>query len=297
MDSRSQTPSNESRDPQEGQSKPAPIPPSFYSVHPSPSASPSGPQPFAQWLRKVPGFRSGTRWKQIVAFLAYVLIATWLVQTPRNNALGVLGLLSLGAILLATNGFGLRTHMPLFRSANRFAVGGAWTALVLAMFVTTALAFPAPSTKSSGQGTGPSPTDVAQAPSPSPVVAAAVTPSPSPSPKPSPTPSPSPSPSPKPTPTPPPPPPPSQAPPPPPVAFNSCGAPSNPWHYNFCPSNAGKYIYNPDPDICSYFSCIPSFWKSTLGYVDECNDGTYSHSGGRQGACSYHGGEMRPLWD
>jgi hypothetical protein len=30
--------------------------------------------------------------------------------------------------------------------------------------------------------------------------------------------------------------------------------------------------------------------------VAECNDQMYSHSGGRQGACSYHGGEMRPLY-
>jgi hypothetical protein len=30
--------------------------------------------------------------------------------------------------------------------------------------------------------------------------------------------------------------------------------------------------------------------------VDECHDGTYSHSGGRSGACSYHGGELRPLY-
>jgi hypothetical protein len=31
--------------------------------------------------------------------------------------------------------------------------------------------------------------------------------------------------------------------------------------------------------------------------VVECNDGTYSHSGGRSGTCSTHSGVMRPLWD
>jgi len=74
---------------------------------------------------------------------------------------------------------------------------------------------------------------------------------------------------------------------------STCGAPANPWGYNLC---SGQFIYSPPSNLCQYFNCIPSFWKSTLGYVDECRDGTYSHSGGRQGACSYHGGELRPLF-
>jgi hypothetical protein len=84
------------------------------------------------------------------------------------------------------------------------------------------------------------------------------------------------------------------APPPPPAApaFNYCGAPANPWHYNFC---AGNVITAVPSSFCSYFPCIPSFWKQVNGYAEECVDGKYSHSGGRQGACSYHAGEMRPL--
>jgi len=82
------------------------------------------------------------------------------------------------------------------------------------------------------------------------------------------------------------------APQPPPPAFNYCGAPANPWHYNFC---AGNVIYAVPPDFCGYFPCIPSFWKSTNGYAEECVDGMYSHSGGRSGACSYHDGELRAL--
>jgi hypothetical protein len=76
------------------------------------------------------------------------------------------------------------------------------------------------------------------------------------------------------------------------VTANLCGAPTNPWGYNFC---GGSPVTSPASDFCNYFNCIPSFWESTLGYVDECNDGTYSHSGGRSGACSYHDGEMRPV--
>lgn len=72
-----------------------------------------------------------------------------------------------------------------------------------------------------------------------------------------------------------------------------CGAPQNPWGYNFC---GGGLIYAPDPSFCDYFNCIPSFWRSTNGYVVQCNDGLFSHSGGRRGACSSHGGEGRSLY-
>lgn len=110
--------------------------------------------------------------------------------------------------------------------------------------------------------------------SPSPVATLRPSPSHLPSPKPSPRPKPSPVPK-------------------PPVVKSTCGAPANPWGYNFC---GGQLITSPASAFCSYFNCIPSFWTSTKGYVDECVDGTYSHSGGRSGACSYHHGERRPLY-
>lgn len=77
-----------------------------------------------------------------------------------------------------------------------------------------------------------------------------------------------------------------------------CGAPSNPWGYNFCAR--GGYVINPPKEFCSYFSCIgtepdySSFWKGT-GYVDQCVDGEFGKSGGRPDACSTHGGEKRAL--
>ena len=77
------------------------------------------------------------------------------------------------------------------------------------------------------------------------------------------------------------------------VAVNYCGAPANPWHYSFCGS---LVIYSPPTNFCSYFHCIPSFWRSTNGYVVQCADLLFSHSGGRQGACSSHGGEYRILY-
>lgn len=148
-------------------------------------------------------------------------------------------------------------------------------------------------------GTNPGAVPVAQGgilvtPSPSQTSRLSPTPTPSASPShaPSPTPKTSPSPRTAPVASPRPKPAPSPIPKPTPVK-STCGAPANPWGYNFC---SGSPIYSPPSAFCSYFNCIPSFWKSTLGYVDECRDGTYSHSGGRQGACSYHGGELRPLY-
>jgi hypothetical protein len=43
-------------------------------------------------------------------------------------------------------------------------------------------------------------------------------------------------------------------------------------------------------DFCTTHDCIDSFYEGT-GYIVQCNDGMWSHSGGLQGACSYHGGE------
>jgi hypothetical protein len=82
----------------------------------------------------------------------------------------------------------------------------------------------------------------------------------------------------------------------PPPAFNYCGAPANPWHYNFC---GGNLVSNPpNPTFCNYFGCIASFWTEDIpndGYVMQCVDGTYSLSGGESGSCSHHGGNSRPL--
>jgi hypothetical protein len=47
---------------------------------------------------------------------------------------------------------------------------------------------------------------------------------------------------------------------------------------------------SPGGDFCSTHDCIPSFDEGH-GYIVQCADGEWSHSGGRPGACSQHGGE------
>jgi hypothetical protein len=78
-----------------------------------------------------------------------------------------------------------------------------------------------------------------------------------------------------------------------PVARSTCGAPANPWGYNFC--GRGSHIFSPAADVCAYFNCIASFDNGT-GYMVQCNDGMYSMSGSRRGACSYHSGEGRAVY-
>jgi hypothetical protein len=74
---------------------------------------------------------------------------------------------------------------------------------------------------------------------------------------------------------------------------NLCGAPSNPWGYNFC---GGSAILTPAASFCSYFKCIANF-PNGKGYVEECKDGMYSKSGGIQGSCSQHGGNLAELFE
>lgn len=75
---------------------------------------------------------------------------------------------------------------------------------------------------------------------------------------------------------------------------DTCGAPTNPWGYNFCPGG-GNVITSPPASFCNYFACIPSFWINTNGYVEQCQDLMYSHSGGQPGSCSSHEGNLRAL--
>jgi hypothetical protein len=49
-------------------------------------------------------------------------------------------------------------------------------------------------------------------------------------------------------------------------------------------------------DFCSTHTCIANFGNGT-GYIVECADGEWSHSGGRSGACSDHGGETATTAD
>lgn len=52
----------------------------------------------------------------------------------------------------------------------------------------------------------------------------------------------------------------------------------------------GSYSHAGDEGFCQEHDCIGEF-ESEDGYVVKCTDGSYSHAGGKSGACSDHGGE------
>jgi hypothetical protein len=253
---------------------------------------------FLMQLRRwgVPGFRSGTRWKQVVATVGYVSVALWVIGGLNGKpGLTFFGIAILLVGLLVANGWNLRSRLPLLGSTSRTAVVAGWCVVAIVFASTWAwAAAETPTTPrnatSLAQGSGgvgggapsssrPESSSAATA-SPTP----ASTPTPTPTPKPTPTPIPA---TPAPVVA-------TKAPPPPPPLANTCGAPSNPWGFNFC--GTGSYIYSPPTTFCNYFACISSFWKSTNGYVEQCADNTFSHSGGRSGSCSYHGGNQQPLY-
>jgi hypothetical protein len=66
-----------------------------------------------------------------------------------------------------------------------------------------------------------------------------------------------------------------------------CGAPANPYGYNFC--GRGHLLHHWESGVCSYFTCDTNFGK-TPGYLVQCQDGTLSSGGGRPGACARHHG-------
>ena len=254
-----------------------------------------------QW--GVPGFRSGNPIKAVFASVGYLAILIWvLAGLSGKPGVSVFGLVVLAIVFLVSNAWDMRSRLPLLGSSKRLAAVAGW-AIVAVLFVSTwgwAAAETPPSSNATsfksgtggvGGGTGSTTKpDAASAATPTPTATPTATATPSPTPTANPTPAPTPRATAPPAAATQAPVKPTQAPP----APATCGAPANPWGYNFC--GGGKYIYGPPSTFCTYFSCIPSFWKSTNGYVEQCADGMYSHSGGRSGSCSYHGGNNQPLF-
>lgn len=71
-----------------------------------------------------------------------------------------------------------------------------------------------------------------------------------------------------------------------------CGAPANPFGYDFC---GGDRIRRPDRDVCDWFDCVPGFW-SGRGWLVQCRDGSVSLSGGQRDSCARNDGYRRTFW-
>lgn len=102
-----------------------------------------------QWLKPVPGFRSETPWKQVLAVVGYIVIFALLLR--GNAPVKLLALSVLAGVLLATNGWGLRNRVPLFNSTKRLTAASAWVGLGLVGLVALVVALPNPeSSRSAG---------------------------------------------------------------------------------------------------------------------------------------------------
>ena len=71
----------------------------------------------------------------------------------------------------------------------------------------------------------------------------------------------------------------------------TCGMPANPYGYTLCTNAGTQTVSSPPTAFCSLsgVTCIGDF-ATASGYLVQCTDGTFSLSGGVQGACSSHGG-------
>ena len=71
-----------------------------------------------------------------------------------------------------------------------------------------------------------------------------------------------------------------------------CGAPANPFGYDFC---GGDRIRRPHRDVCEWFDCAPGFW-SGRGWLVQCRDGSVSLTGGQRDSCARNDGFRRTFW-
>ncbi|MFI7252548.1 hypothetical protein [Micromonospora chalcea] len=71
-----------------------------------------------------------------------------------------------------------------------------------------------------------------------------------------------------------------------------CGAPANPFGYDFC---GGQRIRRPAAGVCDWFECVPGFW-SDRGWLVQCRDGSISRTGGQRDVCAGHKGLRRTVW-
>jgi hypothetical protein len=58
------------------------------------------------------------------------------------------------------------------------------------------------------------------------------------------------------------------------------------------PAASGTPQASTPPGFCTTHRCIPSFYEGR-GTIVQCADGQWSHSGGRPGVCSRHGGPRK----
>jgi len=115
-------------------------------------------------------FRSWPPWKQVLAISISLVGVAFVAQTPWRPALGLLGLLTLATVLLATDTWGLQSRVPFMRSEHPLLAGGAWGVIGGVLLLVAILALLGPGSFSSSPRSttlmAPRPSPVALAPAP-----------------------------------------------------------------------------------------------------------------------------------
>jgi hypothetical protein len=108
----------------------------YYNAR-TPGAASTGRQPPGQGS---PGRQLSRRrrniWKPVLLGMGCVVGAAWIVQAPQRPLLGLLGLLPLAMVVLATNPWGVRGRVPLIGSRNRVLAIGGWSLIGALLLVT-----------------------------------------------------------------------------------------------------------------------------------------------------------------
>lgn len=104
----------------------------------------------------IPGFRTGRPWKKALALVLYIAIGLFTLAAiaASTPSIALFGALILALFLIAANGWGLRSRIPLVRSSNPLAAAGGWVLLILCSFVLLVIAI-ASQSKPSTQAAAP----------------------------------------------------------------------------------------------------------------------------------------------
>lgn len=163
---------------------PDPIPAALYARRPAvPHAK--GQAPGAAALQgSISDFRGWPTWRQALALVGGLFGLICVILAPWRPRLGLLGIVTLGIVILATNAWNVRGRLPLLRSADPRVAAGGWVVVGGLVLVATILVLAAPGGLSAGGNAARTSSPPGPAAGPSLVP---VTPSPTPSLSPTPT--------------------------------------------------------------------------------------------------------------
>src|SRR5438105_4676453 len=88
----------------------------------------------------IPGFRSGTPWKQLVASAGYSLFVFWLLLAGGKRGGTFFARAVLTVALLAANAWNIRSRLPLLGSKSRGAASLGWGVFGIVLIFAWALA-------------------------------------------------------------------------------------------------------------------------------------------------------------